>query len=449
MKMKNFSIIFLVVCLLICLVPSVGFLIHGPSQAGANERLAEAPSLKTEEGKLNTDYLFDVSEYFSDRFYLRQELITAHNSITAAAFGSSAEDDVIYGDNDWLYYAPTLADYTGTKPMTGREVHSAAINLTLMQEYAAGKGAKFLFMPAPNKNSLYQENMPDYGAVAAEHNAQRLFRLLDEKGVAYLDLFTPFKNEQEVLYFAHDSHWNSKGAALGADLINAAFGGESAYYSDAFAQSQPHAGDLYEMLYPTAADGETDPVYGGELKIDYVGGGNIRPDSITINTVGQGSENMLIYRDSFGNLLYPYLAHSSASARFSRNVSYDLTLIESLGSQRLLIELVERNLDYLITYYPMMPAPERTVNAGELNGTPVKFEKDDAARAPEGHVLVSGKIEEPMDDGTGIYILCGDRAFEAFCLSDGKFAAYIPVDVNVTGAAYFGGGFNMCPAEFY
>ena len=448
MKMKNISVIFLVVCLLICLVPSVGFLLYGPSQGGANERLAEAPVLKTPEGEWNTNYLFDLSEYFSDRFYLRQELITAHNSIAAGVFSSSAEDDVIYGDDDWLYYGPTLGDYTGTQTMSEREIHSAAINLTLMQEYAAGKGAKFLFMPAPNKNSLYADNMPDYGAVAAEHDAQRLFRLLDEKGVAYLDLFTHFKNESDVLYFAHDSHWNSRGAAYAADLINSAFGSESEYYSDAFVESRPHAGDLYEMLYPTAVDSENDPVYGGELKIDYVGGGNIRPDSITINTVGRGSENMLIYRDSFGNLLYPYLADSSAAARFSRNVSYDLTLIESLGSRRLLIELVERNLNYLISYYPMMPAPERAVNGGELSGKTVKFEKDDTARAPEGHVLVSGVIGDTMDDGTGIYILCGDRAFEAFCLADGKFAAYIPEDVQVTGAAYFGGGFNMCPAEF-
>ena len=53
------------------------------------------------------------------------------------------------------------------------------------------------------------------------------------------------------------------------------------------------------------------------------------PDSITLNTVGGGEENLLAFRDSFGILLYPYLADSYANARFSRANAY--TLMHSKG----------------------------------------------------------------------------------------------------------------------
>ena len=430
MKKNISAALFSAACLIMALVLSVGFLAFGPSEAGANERLSAKPVLKNAEGEWNSDFLSDLATYFDDHFYLRQELISSHNRIMAAVFGSSTEDDVILGSDGWLYYGSTLGDYTGTEAMTDRELWCAAINLGLMQEYCESMGAEFVFMPAPNKNSLYDENMPSYGVKAQERNAQRLFAILDVHGVNYLDLFSAFAAE-ETLYFAHDSHWNSKGAAYAADLINAALGGESDYYSDAFAQSEAHGGDLYEMLYPAFTDSERNPVYGGELSFSHSGGGEVRPDSITIDTLGSGEGNLLAFRDSFGNLLYPYLADSSASARFSRAVSYDLSQMAELGTDRVLVELVERNLDYLVTYYPLMPAPERSLDG--ISEAEAEFSVNAKAKAPEGCVLVTGSLGEESLNTSSVYIICGDTAYEAFCLAEGAFAAYIPAEAQPTG----------------
>lgn len=431
MKKNIIAAIFPVACLLMVSVLSVGFLINGPSQAGANERLSSAPVLVKSDGKLNGEYLADVSEYFSDHFYLRQELISAHNGIVAGVFGSSAEEDVILGSDGWLYYEPTLGDYTGTAAMTGRELWCAAINLALMQEYCESQGADFVFAVAPNKNSLYDENMPSYGVKAESHDAQRLFEMLDYAGVSYVDLFAAFKAEEEVLYFAHDSHWNSRGAALGADLINEVLGSESSYYSDAFAESENHSGDLFEMLYPAGTDSEENPVYGGALSFEYSGGGEVRPDSITINTTSGGEGSLLAFRDSFGNLLYPYLADSYGAARFSRAVSNDLSQMAEMGTTDVLIELVERNLSYLVTYYPLMPAPEREREG--ISEAEAEFSVNEKAKAPEGCVLVTGSLAEECFNTSSIYVICGDTAYEAFCLADGAFAAYIPAEAAVTG----------------
>lgn len=413
--------IFLAVFLILSLTLSVGVAICGPSQAGANERLSADAKLFDKDGNFNPDYLSDLATWMSDHFFGRQELISSHNYLTGAVFGHSGTDTVILGSNGWLYFTDTLADYTGSENMTDREIAAAARNLYLIQEYCEANGMEFQFMLAPNKNSLYPEYMPDFGARNENSNALRLYEKLRELDVAYIDLYEAFGEQEEILYFAHDSHWNSKGAALGADLINAAFGKESAYFSDPFANSEPHDGDLYEMAYPTFRDPEHDPVYGGTLNFTYEGSAT-KPDSITLNTLGSGQGDLLAFRDSFGNLLHTYLADSFASSRFSRATAYDLVQTGDLGTDYVLIELVERNISYLIRNLPMMPAPRRDpALPDEISGTvSVTVEE---VKKPSGMLKITGTLPEEVE--SPVYLICGGVAYEAFRQTDG-FGAYVP-----------------------
>ena len=45
MKKRLPSILFVAVFFVICAVPTIGFFIFGPAEAGANERLAAKPSI--------------------------------------------------------------------------------------------------------------------------------------------------------------------------------------------------------------------------------------------------------------------------------------------------------------------------------------------------------------------------------------------------------------------
>lgn len=413
---------------LLSLALAVGMLFTGPSQAGANEVLSDPPALRNSDGRWNVDFLSDTAQWFSEHFFLRQELISWNNRLAALIFGVSEADDVILGTDGWLYYGQTLEDYTGTASMPERELFSAARNLALMAEYCREQGRDFLFVAAPNKNSLYPEHMPSYGVTAETRDVQRLFALLADTEVPYLDLYGLFGAEEEILYFAHDSHWNSKGAALAADAINDAFGRESAYFAGDFSQRETHAGDLYEMLYPAFQDSETNPVYSGDLNFSYATSAN-KPDSITLLTQSSGDGSLLAYRDSFGNLLYPYLADSFANARFSRSVSYDLTL----EADCVLIELVERNLSYLVTNLPVMPAPERTLDLPESAG----IAEVTVGKGSEGMVQIKGSLPQNPDSDSPVYLICGGQAYEAFCLKDNRFGLLVPEDAVPEGLAFF------------
>ena len=410
---------------------AVGMIFAGPSEAGANERLADAPALTDKDGKWNENLLADTAEWFNDRFFLRQELISMNNALTAKVFGTSASEDVILGSDGWLYYDSTLDNYTGQNLMSQQEIFAAANNLKLMQEACEAEGKTFAFMIAPNKNSLYGENMPDYGMKATKCDTQNLMNALEEMGVRTVDLYTAFGREEQILYFAHDSHWNSQGAALGADCVNAAFGRSSNYFGRDFSQSQRHDGDLYDMMYPAFTDPETDPVYGGTLEFTYESSAT-RADSVTLLTAGRGEESLLCYRDSFGILLYPYLADSFGSSRFSRSVTYDVT-----GDwDYVLVELVERNLSYLITNLPVFMAPERTVSLPEASG--MATVEISEPKKPEGTILVEGTLPEDAQGET--YVVCGEKTYAATLLRDGGFAAYLPGDAEVSAIVYHAGG---------
>ena len=434
MKKKIISNIFVAVFLILCLSLSIGTLAFGPSGAAANERLTEFPQLTAEDGKPNWEFLPQLQRYVGDRFFLRQQLITLDRRMSSL-LGVSGEDSVIAGKDGWLFFTQTLDDYTGVNPMSSRELFSAASNVALMEEYCRVTGREFTFMLAPNKNSLYGEFMPDYGVVAARTDAERFHELLSALQVPYVDLYEAFGAVEEPLYFAHDSHWNSKGAALGADLINGAFGVQSNYFGGDFSGSVPHEGDLYAMVFPGAADPEQDPVYGGALNYTFTSKAT-RPDAITLTTEGAGEGNLLCYRDSFGMLLFPYLADSYGSAKFSRAVSYDLTGSEDYVA----IELVERNIPYLIQNIPVMPSPQRNLQLpDEIRGTAAVTQDEKAKTAP-GCIQLRGQLPETPDADSCVYVVCGNTVYEAFCLENDGFAVNVPEGATPEAILYSIGG---------
>lgn len=430
MKYKLFSAL----CLMICLVPIVGLLIWGPSGAAANETLSAAPSLTGSDGSFNTEVLDEVTDYVGDHFALRQEMITAWRTVVAGVFHESDEEDVILGKDGWLFYAETLDDYEGVDLMTDRQVYAAARSLALLQEACEAEGAQFLFTIAPNKNSLYPEYMPDrYPAATSESDRERLAAALAAEGVAYLDLYSLLDAEDAILYRQLDSHWTNAGAALAADALLAALGVEAEnWYGTGSTEVEAEVGDLYEMLYPTGTARDTDVAYAREFTFTYASAIRSAEDN-RISTVCDGADggSLLMFRDSFGNALYPFVAEGFESALFSRANPYDLTLLESTGADTVVVELVERNLTWLTTRPGIFAAPERTLDETVTISESVTATATLAENGPEGCVELTGAVAaDGMDDESPIYLRLGDTLYEATPAGDGEtpFTAYVPAD---------------------
>lgn len=420
MNKKGLYGAFIGLFLAICLTFSLGTVFFGTSQAGANEQLQRQPTLLDKNGNLNDNVLSDTAAWVNDHFFLRQELVSTDNWLTGKLFQVSGVDSVILGNDGWLYYGPTADNYTGLSALSEREVFAVSRNVSLMQEYCENQGKTFAFMVAPNKNSLYPQFMPDLGVNAAQPDGLRVLQQLEALQVRTIDLFAAYSGEP-ILYYETDSHWNPKGAALAADLVNQAFGQTSSYYDGPFQLSEePYTGDLYEMLYPAFSGTELQEIYAGQLTFSYEGNAQ-KPDSITLRTVSGKDGSLLVYRDSFGNLLYPYLADSYGTARFSRSTTYDLTGTETF----VLLEIVERNLRTLMTNLPVMPSPQVEIALPAPSGDALAV-CDPDAKAPEGYSLWTGTLPQQPDDDSPVYVGSGELVCEAFLTENNGYAVYLP-----------------------
>ena len=214
-----------------CLLPSLGMVLLPDSGPAANQILAPEPRLFEEDGSFNSDVLEETTDYVADHLAFRQEMITLDAALSAAVFQTSMEEQVLLGKEDWLYYRVTLEDYLRTEPLSDRQLYGAARSLALLREYALSRGGELYFTVAPNKVSLYPQFLPLVGEpLEGQDDIDRLVPFLAEEGVPYIDLFTTFRQEKEILYYKQDSHWNTLGAALAHDAILAAIGKEERFF---------------------------------------------------------------------------------------------------------------------------------------------------------------------------------------------------------------------------
>lgn len=436
MKLKTKADLAMGAFLCACLIPSLGMLFLPEEPAAANQVLAQPPSLTAEDGGANLEVLDEVTDYVADHFALRQRLITANAALEAAVFQTSAQDSVLLGKGGWLFYKETVDDYLHTAPLTERELFGAARTLALLTEYAQNHGARLVFTAAPNKASLYPQYLPYVGApLEGQSDVDRLVPLLEEQGVAYADLFTPFREREQVLYHAADSHWTRLGAALAHDTLANALGleGRTQWFAQPGRVERIHRGDLYEMLYPTGGGLEDDVTFDQPFAFTPVR--PIRsPEDQRIQTENPDQTgSLLMFRDSFGNTLYPFMADAFGRALFSRSMPYQMSLLEETGADTVVIELVERNLDYLAHRAPIFPAPQRM-----LTGEPARGEASARLTSREdgrleGYLRLEGALSGPVDGDSPVYVRLGGALYEASPAGEGAegevpFTLYVPGD---------------------
>ena len=429
MKKKAASLLYIGIVLALCLLPLLGMGFASAEQTTENRDLAKWPKLMTGDG-LNTAYLEEIGAWFTDRFAFRSELVTADARLRGSVFGVSAEDDVIFGKNGWLYYEATLDDFQHKNPVSERMLFNMAHNTALMQQYAESLGKTFVFTIAPNKNTLYGENMPDryQYRIEADSDMERLIPWLEREHVNYVDLDSLFRKRDEVLYYARDSHWNQEGAVMVYNALLDACGKAHETWEGLEPEPAEYVGDLSRMLYPLGAEPETDVSYQKYFTWSYTQGDDVEDDLIQ-TVCAQGSQNLLMYRDSFGNSLLPFMAEAFSSATFSKQVPYPMTDLVTAAPDIVIVEKVERHLPTLGSVPPLMSGPRRTL-AGEAkpaeSDTAVRLTKEGSywkltGVADEAYMDTDSRIYIEVDDGTG------PGVYEAFCVDatvDGRSGDY-------------------------
>lgn len=438
--MKKGKLIYCILFFAICLCPSLGMLVTKQETSSENRQLSEFPSPKTEEGKINVEWLSQAGDYFQEHFAFRNELVTGNALLHGRLLETSTADGVIQGKNGWLYYKDSLDDYLGQDLLSDRSLFNIAHMLSMTQRALEEKGVNFLFTIAPNKNSLYGDNMPYYDKlkVSGQTNRENLEDWLKTEKVAYADLYQALMEEDEVLYHARDSHWNNKGAALAADVLMDVLGKDhDSYEGESYTVRRDYTGDLDTMLYPLASTADDEIYYDKETTYATVEEiqSNFDPRITTVNPVKEGS--LVMYRDSFGNALLPYMADAYANAYFSRGIPYQLMDVETHSADTVIIERAERFLPEMSQFPPVLTAKEISLTENEeLQGSDGAV---DVKIKPQGMTAqLSGRIKEGLlDTDSRIYLKVNGSVYEAFPmdvkveenLDDNGFCLYLPSEL--------------------
>ena len=426
----------------VCLVPSALMPIAKSDDSKEKRTLAAFPKAKNSDGSVNFDYFEEFGSWFSDHMAFRQQFVNANARMRSTLLKTSADDDVIVGSDGWLYYGGTVDDYLRINTLSERGIANICRNLQLISDYCGANGAKFVFTVAPNKNTLYPEHMPyNYVPSASDSNYERLADELSGEGFFCDMKKTLLETDSSIpLYHKTDTHWNNLGAYAGHVKLMDMLGGESCPEGESWYTKNDRLGDLAAMLYPAEGAKDTQVYNDYDFTYNYVGKFKAL-DDITIKTRCDGKDgSLLMFRDSYGEAILPYMAEVFGESEFSRAVPYRL---DNAAGKSVIIEIVERNIGDLQKYAPVMPAAEADmsgIDASEYSCSEIRIEK-------AGNLThIYGELpDEAFGSGSAeIYVTVGGKTYTAFnCFedkllgregenSDNGFSLYIPADDEIT-----------------
>lgn len=448
---------YIILFLAVCCIPVYTMPFLAESESAEKRVLQEKPHL-WEDGRIDPEYTKKMDQWLSDHFSFRSRLAAGFGMIKADLFATSSEESVIVGREDWLYFAETLDDYMQRRVLSEEELVRIRKILTLVDEYVASRGGKFLFFVAPNKNTVYPEYMPYYYPKGTGSSSlERLNRALEGSSF-YRDVFSALKEKKaswqqeefisdhpQWLYYQRDSHWNAYGAAVAFESImdwresvNGNHGEESSeqtqshvdWLSQEYRMTMDWTGDLEQMLFPKG--GRLDWQVSWENPPEFIYASSFHsPEDLLIQTVNDQKEGkLLMFRDSFGNNLYPFLAGEYGQAEFSRIVPYRLFSLEENPCDTVIIELVERNLSSLLTAAPMFLAPQRPqIDAVECEDAVVHL------REVSGMLHVYGTMDSPCSGSIFIAAAQGGITayYEAFPVLEQKLLSEAGEEADAFG----------------
>lgn len=332
---KVANIIFLAICALVAFVP-VLFFNWEPDQISVteNRQLAELGSPK--EG-IST-FMKSVDSYVNDRIGFRDQAVQMYRQITIRHL-NYRHDQVLVGDDGWLFYHEELPDYTGTNNSAATADRYIAI-LKQIDTWCKQRDIQFVFAVGPNKSTIYSDCMPSY---VKQADVTLLDSFLEKAEQEDLLVICPkqallnHQNEQE-LYMRLDTHWNPLGSRYMLDELTKAL--ELPVHDISISTTQTLIGDLRDML----AIGDIG-VTSVTASVPLAEGAVVEaiPDTKNLIIHSENTESFVCYRDSFSIALIEYYTYYFNGPMYW-SFTIDFDYVEGVKPKYLILECVERYL---------------------------------------------------------------------------------------------------------
>lgn len=361
--------IFIVTFVLIIILPLLAMIVNPVLSTEENRNLSSKPVFSTSK---MFEYPKQFNEYFSDNLGFRQILTTIHSYLRFKLFNSSSQPHkVMVGKKSWLYSTdPEIAgDFRNITRFTDEELLEIQRKLEELHQWYEARGTKFYVIIPPSKYRIYPEFLPRrFSMKPYPSKLDQVEDYLKKNSKVTLitvhDELMKAKKDVDVFY-AHDTHWNFMGGYIGYQKIM------NYIIQDFPFMSTLRLDDSSKTFYalPRADLAKILALHNFLLNDEWIF--NVKSNSIvkeckieeykTVNPLSkticfENNNNSLprlvMYRDSFTNLLIPYLTHHFSRSVFLWTYDHSLEVYEKEKPDVVIMEIVEYRIDKLLEKNP-------------------------------------------------------------------------------------------------
>lgn len=159
----------------------------------------------------------EIDAFYRDHFAYRAHLVRWEAKLRAVKLGASNKD-LLIGRDRWAFYTRegNFENHMGLAPFTADQLSEWKDYLERRHDLLARKGSQFLFVIAPDKETIYPEQLPD--AIRHALRPDRLGQLMAHlratgSKVSVLPLHDVLRaaKSEGLVYFPQDTHWNGRG----------------------------------------------------------------------------------------------------------------------------------------------------------------------------------------------------------------------------------------------
>lgn len=353
------------------LFPTLCSLCHSKKTGAIDEYrpLAAFPGLSMNAVNLEA-FTRRFEEYYNDHFGGRELLIVSHLKIKYALFPLDLEHKVLAGRDGWFYYSDEhmIDNHCGAAKFTRLQLRAWQVLLEKRRDWLAARGIKYLFVIAPNKESVYPEYLPGWLKPSSATKLDQFMGYMRvHSTVEVLDLRPALEKalQHGPVYYKTDSHWNLLGAFAACETIiskaSNQIPGLKPVALDNFAiqRERRPGGDLARLA------GETDLVDDNiyvlmpktqmpKLEFHALGTnvffyrhfGTIPVFESPVATINSQRTNCaMIFGDSFTAGLEPFLGYHFGKVVFFIQKDFNPETISQNKPVLVISEMVERNLN--------------------------------------------------------------------------------------------------------
>jgi len=159
-------------CLLIYIPFAMGIIEEDKTASSVEKRNLTKLPLWPQSFKEIIEYPPLFNSYYSDHFGLRELFTKNYFKIVNKIGGKTSFDDVTVGQNGWLFLGNIKKGYQGYNDPIGdainvnlfspKELIKFAESIMTLKNWLNKQGIKYIYVIAPNKHTIYFEQLPKY-----------------------------------------------------------------------------------------------------------------------------------------------------------------------------------------------------------------------------------------------------------------------------------------------